>query len=114
MATNERKKIVSRLKEAREYLGLSQQEVADKLKLPRTAISQIENGQRGVEALELKALARVYQRPVTFFTGEEEPVGASPDVEMLARQVKQLTPEDRETLLRYAEFLVQKTKSSND
>src|SRR5690348_8793076 len=114
MSTIERRRIAARLKEAREYLGLSQQDVAEKLQLPRTAISQIENGQRGVEALELKALAKVYQRPISFFTGEDPAVAASPEVDLLARQVKKLTPEDRETLLRYAEFLVQKNKTGND
>ena len=46
----ERADIGARLKEAREYLGLSQQEVATSLNLPRTAVSMIESGQRGVES----------------------------------------------------------------
>jgi transcriptional regulator with XRE-family HTH domain len=110
---NERKKIGNRMKEAREYLGLSQQDVAIKLRLPRSAISQIENGQRGVETLELKALSRLYERPVTYFTGEEQAAVVPADVELLTRQVKRLSPEDRETLLRYAEFLVQKAASKD-
>jgi transcriptional regulator with XRE-family HTH domain len=111
---SERKKISSRLKEAREYLGLSQQDVADKLKLPRSAISQIENGQRGVEALELKGLAKLYQRPISFFTGEEQQALEPSEVDVLAKQVNKLSPEDRETLLRYAEFLIQKATSKGD
>jgi len=71
---NEREDIGARLKEAREYLGLSQQEVATALNLPRTAVSMMESGQRGVESLELKALAKLYQRPVAYFTGEDEEV----------------------------------------
>jgi transcriptional regulator with XRE-family HTH domain len=105
---NERMQIAGRLKEARDYLGLSQQDVADQLKLSRSAISQIENGQRGVETLELKALAKLYQRPVGYFTGDEQAAVIPAEVQLLAKQLKKLSAEDRETLLRYTEFLVQK------
>jgi transcriptional regulator with XRE-family HTH domain len=109
MAT-ERVTIGARLKEAREYLGLSQQEVADAVKLPRPAISLIENGQRGVDTVELKAFARLYQRPVGYFTGEEnEALGG--DVAMLAKQVSQLSDQDRTELLRFSEYLVQRAQA---
>jgi len=106
----ERTIMATRLKEAREYLGLSQQEVADALKIPRSAISLIESGQRGVDSVELKALAGLYQRPVGHFTGEETPLTA--DVAMLAKQVAQLSEQDRDELLRFTEFLLQRSQSS--
>ena len=53
--TNERTEFGRRLKEAREYLELSQDEVARELGIPRTAISLMESGQRKVEALELRS-----------------------------------------------------------
>lgn len=108
--TNERDDIAARLKSAREYLGLSQQEVADRLRLPRPAISLIESGQRRLEAVELKAFAKLYQRPVAYFTGEEKAPVLPNDVEILTRKVEKLSPEDRETLLRYTEFLLQQAK----
>lgn len=109
----ERADIGARLKEAREYLGLSQQEVATALNLPRTAVSMIESGQRGVESLELKALAKLYQRPIAFFTGEEEVLGTvvGADVALLAKQVAKLSDEDRSELLRFSEFLMQRSQS---
>ena len=58
---NDRTFLASRLKEMREYLALSQEEVAQMLKIPRSAISLIENGERGVEAVELKQFAEVYK-----------------------------------------------------
>lgn len=111
--TNERDDIGARLKAAREYLGLSQQEVADQLQLPRSAISLIETGQRRLEAMELKAFAKLYQRPVAYFTGEQEAPILPSDVEVLTRKAEKLSPEDRETLLRYTEFLLQQAEAKN-
>lgn len=107
---SEREDIGARLKKAREYLGLSQQEVATALNLPRTAVSMMESGQRGVESLELKALAKLYQRPVAYFTGEEEELGVGADVAMLAKQVAKLSDQDRGELLRFSEFLMQRSQ----
>jgi transcriptional regulator with XRE-family HTH domain len=105
----------ARLKEAREYLGLSQQDVADATKLPRSAISLIETGQRRVDTVELSALARLYQRPITYFTGDEDEK-LPDDVSMLARQASKLSEKDRSELMRFTEFLVQRSKlgSRND
>src|SRR5258706_16173277 len=106
--SNERTDIATRLKEAREYLGLSQQEVATALNIPRSAVSLMENGQRRVDSVELKALARLYQRPMSFFTGEEgEPVLAA-DVALLAKQMAKLSEQDKDELLRFTEFLTQR------
>ena len=49
-----------RLRLARTTRGLSQKQVADKISVPRTAITQIENGKRSVSTLELTELARTY------------------------------------------------------
>lgn len=115
LRTNERVDIGSRLKEARDYLGLSQQEVAATLNLPRTAVSMMENGQRGVDSLELKALAKLYQRPIAFFTGEEEALGSGvdDDVALLAKQVAKLSDRDRNELLRFSEFLMQRSEAKS-
>lgn len=95
-----------RLRQAREYLGLSQDEVARHLGMPRTALTNIENGQRRVDALELKHLADLYRHPVSHFTGEEEEAAALPaDVAHLARQAAKMSVKDREELERFAEYL---------
>jgi transcriptional regulator with XRE-family HTH domain len=110
---NERADVGARLKEAREYLGLSQQEVGSALNLPRTAVSMMESGQRGVDSLELKALAKLYQRSIAFFTGEKEVLGAEvgADVAMLAKQVAKLSDQDRGELLPFSEFLMQRSQA---
>lgn len=116
MSDDDRKTLGARLREAREYLGLSQDEVARAVGLKRPAISLLENGQRKVDALELKKLAEMYQRPVTDFTGVD-PVegGAIPEtVQHLARAASKLKEADRAELLRFAEFLGAKANSKRN
>ena len=96
----------ARLREAREYLRLSQDEVARALDVPRSAVSMMETGQRKVDAIELKRLAEVYQRPIAFFTGEVGDPAPMPEaVQHLARAAAKLTDRDREELLAFAQFL---------
>ena len=102
---SDRAALADRLREAREYLGFSQDDVAKALKIPRSAISLIETGQRRVEALELKALAKIYQTSVGALTGEEAPSELPKDVAHLARAAAKLTDTDRMELRRFAEFL---------
>ena len=60
-----------RLREARENCGLSQQVVADAIDIPRTAVTQLEAGNRAVSTLELAQLAQLYKRPVADFFDEQ-------------------------------------------
>lgn len=108
---NERAKLGDRLREARHYVGLSQEDVATILKVPRSAISEMENGQRRIEALELKRLAGLYRQTVSYLTGDDDGAADLPaDVAHLARQASALSPEDRAELGRFAEFLRSKTR----
>jgi transcriptional regulator with XRE-family HTH domain len=100
-----RKALGERLREAREYLGFSQDQVATFLGVPRSALSLMESGRRKVDALELKKLAGLYERSVGYLTGEEEDVLIGADVKHLARKVSDLSPDDREELARFADFL---------
>src|SRR5262245_55919780 len=95
--------LAERLREAREYLGLSQETVAAKTGIPRPAISAIENAKRKVEALELQALARLYKHPVDYFLGGTPEVPET--VRAIAREATSLTDRDREEVLRFAQFL---------
>jgi transcriptional regulator with XRE-family HTH domain len=108
---NDRNLLASRLKETREYLSLSQEEVAEMLQIPRSAISLIEKGERKVEALELKKFAEIYQCPLEYFTGAPEQT-ASREIAFLAKAASKLTAKDREELVRFAQFLDLKNKSS--
>lgn len=102
----ERRKLGELLREAREYLGLSQEMVADKLGLPRPSISAMEVGKRKVSSLELKQLARLYKRPLTYFLGEEaEEPKIDDTTKALYRAARSLSDRDRQQVLRFAEFL---------
>lgn len=91
-----------RLKEIREYLGLSQQYVSEKTSISRVAISQIERGKRKVDSIELEKLSKLYNYPVSYFLGQEDD---DPHINMLARATKDLSTEDVEQVIKYAEFL---------
>ena len=95
----------SRLKEAREYLNLARTRLPRSLKVPRSAVSMMEAGQRKVDAIELQKLAEIYQRPIGFFIGEAASPPMPEVVQHLARAASKLTDQDREELLRFAEFL---------
>ena len=102
----DRRAMGERLRQAREYLGFSQEEVAKYLNISRSALSNIETGQRKVDALELKKLASLYKRPVTQFTGEDaEDQVVGEEVAHLARKASELSSEDRAELGRFADFL---------
>lgn len=111
---NEDLMLGAKLREAREYLGLKQEQVARHMELPRTAVSEIENGHRGVSAIELKKFARLYQRPVAWFTGEEADTAVPADVAFLARTASALSDNDRQELQRFAEFLRARSRVAGD
>jgi transcriptional regulator with XRE-family HTH domain len=111
---DDRKAMGDRLREAREYLGFSQEEVATFLGVPRSALSLIEAGTRKVDALELKKLASLYKRPVAYFTGEEGEEEYGEEVAHLARKARELSPEDRAELGRFADFLRAKKQSKGE
>ena len=96
-----------RFREAREYIGLSQEDVARALNLSRPAVTNIESGTRRVEAVELDKLARLYRRSVNYLLTGEEPIAASnpEEVAFLARALKGLSPRDVAEVARFAEFL---------
>jgi transcriptional regulator with XRE-family HTH domain len=101
-----RELLARRLRETREYVGLSQQEAADRSRLSRLLISSVETGRRKLESVELSALARVYGQPVGFFLDPETDDDIA-DVQHIARAARELGETDRVELLRFAKFLGQ-------
>lgn len=113
---NGRKTLGLRLREAREYLGFSQEDVATYLGIARSAQSNIETGQRKVDALELTKLAGLYKRSMSYFTGENEApeLQLPEDVAHLARKATELSPDDRAELGRFADFLRSKESAKEN
>jgi Zn-dependent peptidase ImmA (M78 family)/transcriptional regulator with XRE-family HTH domain len=72
---NEQLALASRLKNARKNANLTQDQVAQSLSLQRTAIVQIEAGNRAVSTLELSKLAQLYGCPISsFFSNDDTPI----------------------------------------
>lgn len=95
--------IAQRLRFAREYIGLLQEDVATALDIPRASVSAIESGKRRVSSLELRRLGRLYRRPVAWLLEEG---GAELEVDApLARATEVLSEHDKQQVLRFAEFL---------
>ena len=101
------KALAVRLRDTREYLGLSQQFVSEQSGIPRSAISDIERGVRKVDSIELKQLSRLYRYPIEYFLGggDEGDAADAETVQALARAAGNLTKEDQQEVLRFANFL---------
>jgi Zn-dependent peptidase ImmA (M78 family)/DNA-binding XRE family transcriptional regulator len=69
----------ARVAASRRTLGLSQDDLAGKLGLDRTAITKIETGRRHVNSLELARLAEVLGRPIGWFV-------SSPPASIISRR----------------------------
>ena len=96
-----------RIKEEREYRGLSREEVGHCLDVPRSVISLIETGSRPVSAEELNRLCKLYQIKKESLTdcgsGDDAP---DPELDRLfVRATAELSPTDREEVMRFARFL---------
>ncbi len=64
------KRIITRLYEARLETGLTQIDVAKKLRRPQSYVSRVEAGQHRLDIVELVKFAEVYQKPLMFFIDE--------------------------------------------
>ena len=97
-----RAQIAKRLKEARKLAGLSQGHVAKMLGLHRPSISEMEAGNRRVSADEIAQLAEIYDVSVAWLLGKapEALDAQDPRLELAARELSKLKPEDLEHLLK--------------
>jgi len=65
--TKDHKYVIEQLKTARQEAGLDQMEVAELLGKSQSYVSKIESGQRRIDVVQLKELAKVYKKPIDFF-----------------------------------------------
>lgn len=99
------RQIGDRLRQAREYLELKQEDAALAVGLSRSALSLIENGRRKVDAVELARFAELYGQSIEALTGVAQTAPLPESVQALARAATELSADDRVELLRFAEFL---------
>jgi transcriptional regulator with XRE-family HTH domain len=100
---NEHRVVGARLRDARLATGLTQAEVATALGMSRPTLAAVEKGTRKITGLELRRLARLYQRDVAWLLGEEDPDVAAGSA--LHRATANLSDGDKDQVLRFAEFL---------
>jgi transcriptional regulator with XRE-family HTH domain len=101
---DQRLSLARRLREAREYVGLSQEDAAAALGVSRPAVTNIEAGTRKVEALELDKLSQLYGQTVQYLLTGVVPKSDA-RIAFLARATHGLSAQDLEELGRFAEFL---------
>jgi transcriptional regulator with XRE-family HTH domain len=61
------KRLVVKLKDSRLELGMTQVEVAEKLKKPQSYISKVESGEQRIDVIELKSFANLYKKQLSYF-----------------------------------------------
>ena len=65
--TKEYAYFVEKLRKARKEAGLTQVEVAKKLKRPQSHVSNVESGQQRVDVVELQNFAKIYNKDINYF-----------------------------------------------
>jgi transcriptional regulator with XRE-family HTH domain len=95
--------IGQRLRDARETLGITQEDAAAALSIPRTSVTAIEKGARNVTATELRKFSALYRRSVEWILGTE--AESVQTASALYRATEALSSEDQEQVLRFAQFL---------
>ena len=61
------KSVVQNLQKARHESGLTQVEVAEKLKKPQSYVSKVERGERRLDVVELVLFAKIYKKDLNNF-----------------------------------------------
>ena len=94
--------VAERIREARKQAGLSQGQVAKLMGLHRPSVSEIEAGNRRVSAEEVVTLAKLFDVSVAWLVGDapESVETDDPRIQLAARELKKLKPQDLERLLR--------------
>lgn len=100
--SGDRDKIAVRIREARKFAGLSQAQVANILGIHRPSVTEIEAGNRRVSAEELARMAELFDVSVAWLVGKapESIESDDPRVELAARELNRLKPDDLDRLLK--------------
>ncbi len=106
------------IRRAREEIGISQAELAEKIYRRQAAISDIENGRMEVNATTLILLSVILQKPMTYFFPEGwisdiPPEKLSSREQELLIQARRLTDEDIRKLIVQARALADLTEKEN-
>ncbi|TGB01486.1 helix-turn-helix domain-containing protein [Halobacillus salinus] len=97
--------IGERLRDAREYLGISIETVSDNLNIPIKSLSGFECDKQVPDEEKLGMLAQLYKHPRAFFLQGDEVFNTNFEVGILARTTAELTQQDKKQLIRFSGVL---------
>ena len=101
--------VVSRIKERRRELKMTQTELAKEANLTPAAISQFESGTRKPSFNTLSSLSDALKVTTDYLLGKEDrsvkDLMADPTVEVMLRGMMNFTEKDKETLYEFYKFL---------
>lgn len=86
------RKLGIKIKNLREQIGLSQEKLADLLKISRPSLSQIENGGRKISAEEIAKLSRIFNIPTDVLLDIEK------DIKVTLEKRKSATPKRKKEI----------------
>ena len=98
----QRQLIAQRIREARKLAGLSQGQVAKLMAMHRPTVSEIEAGNRRVNADEIARFAKTFDVSTAYLLGEAPDKLAmdDPKLQLAARELAKLSPDALDGLLR--------------
>ena len=101
--------IGKKIREARESVGLSQKQLAEKLGYESsTAVSYMEGGERKVSVVDLELISRLLDKDIRYFLGQE----ASPaSVRVALRAEEGLDRKDQDAILHIIDMAKNRTKN---
>lgn len=112
MDQSQKELIGQRIKERREFLKLSQKELAEKAKKSSAAyIAFIEGGNRSISTLDLMLLAKALGVTVSYLVGESTEVEKGDPIQAL-RADDSLNKTDRQKVEEYYKLLKDKNKNN--
>ncbi|WHX25110.1 helix-turn-helix transcriptional regulator [Virgibacillus halodenitrificans] len=97
--------IGERLRDAREYLGLSLETVSNKLNIPVKSLNGFESDEQVPDESKMVIIAQLYKHPKGFFLKGEEVFNSNFEVGILARTDAELTEQDKKQLIRFSSVL---------
>ena len=91
-----------RLRAAREFLGLTQEQVASTLNLTRNIVVNIENGNRAIKSDELYKFSKLYGITMEEIVSDEKPINMENQV--FARGFDSLSEKDKKEIINLIKF----------
>ena len=91
-----------KLRAAREFLGLTQEQVASALDMPRNMIVNIENNNRTIKSDELYKFSKLYGISMEEIVSDEKEINLN--VPLFARGFETLSDKDQQEILNLIKF----------